>query len=97
MFTLKTKEATQYTDESGNTLLAVPFDIVNEAGETVTSMNQSFPLNASADDIKAMLSQHVAVYTEDSVRYEAGKEQQEALEASTAVIAEVSNLTVGAL
>ena len=94
MFTLKTGEATQYIEE-GVTLLSVPFDIVNEAGETVTSMSQSFPLNSSAGDIKAMLSKHLAVYTEDSARYEAGKEQQAALEASTEVIAEVSNLTVG--
>jgi hypothetical protein len=95
MFKLKTGEAAQYLDENGTTLLAVPFDIVNEEGVTVTSMSQSFPLNTSADDIKAMLAQHLAVYTEDSARYEAGKEQQAALEASNEVITEVSNLIVG--
>jgi hypothetical protein len=93
MFTLTTGQATQYLD-NGVTLLSVPFEIVNEEGETVHAMSQSFPLNSSAEQITEVLERHLAVYTEDSVRYEAGKEQQAALEASTAVIAEVSNLTV---
>ena len=93
MFTLKTGEAKQYSD-SGVTLLSVPFDIINEEGVVVHSMAQSFPLTATADDIKAMLTQHLSVYTEDNARYEAGKEQQAALEASAEVAKEISNLTL---
>jgi hypothetical protein len=93
MFTLKTGQATQYIDD-GVTLLAVPFEIINEEGETVHAMSQSFPLNSTAEDIKEILAQHLAVYTDDSNRYEAGKEQQAALDASTAVVEEISNVTL---
>jgi hypothetical protein len=93
MFTLKTGQATQYIDD-GVTLLAVPFEIINEEGETVHAMSQSFPLNSTADTIKEMLAQHLAVYTDDSNRYEAGKAQQEALDASAAVVEEISNVTL---
>lgn len=93
MYTLTTGQAAQYLD-NGVTLLAVPFDIKNEAGETVYSLSQSFPLNTSADDIKAALATHLAVYTDDSNRYEANKEQQAALDASQAVVEEISNVTL---
>lgn len=93
MFTLKTGEAKQYLSE-GVTLLSVPFDIISEAGAVVHSMAQSFPLNTTAEEIKAALAEHLRIYTEDHVRYEAGKEQQAALEASAAVAKEISNLTL---
>lgn len=93
MFTLKTGQAKQYLD-NGVTLLAVPFDIINEDGETVHSMAQSFPLTATADEIRDALAQALAVYTEDNTRYEANKEQQAALEASSAVAEEISNITI---
>lgn len=93
MFTLKTGQATQYLD-GGTTLLRVPFDIINEAGAVVHSMAQSFPLNTTAEEIKAALAEHLRVYTEDHARFEAGKEQQAALEASAAVAQEISNVTI---
>lgn len=91
MFTLKTGDATQYL-EGNETLLSVPFDIINEDGEVVHSMAQSFPLTATADEIKEALAKHLEVYTEDHIRFEANKEQQAKLDASAAVAKEISNL-----
>jgi hypothetical protein len=93
MFTLKTGQATNYID-SDVTLLAVPFEIINDEGRTVHAMSQSFPLNSSADEIREVLERHLSVYTDDSNRYEAGKAQQEVLDASAAVVEEISNLTL---
>ncbi len=101
MFKLKTGTATQYSIE-GETLLSVPFDIVQEvvgrrgkkSEVVVHSMAQSFPLSATAKEITAALNKHLAVYTEDNARHEATKEQQAALDASAATAQEISNLTL---
>jgi hypothetical protein len=93
MFKLKTGNAEHYTIE-GETLLAVPFDIVNLEGTVVHSTRQSFPLTASVAEIRAVLEQFLAVYTDDHLRHESVKEHQAALDASAEAAQEISQITL---
>lgn len=91
---IQTLTAKQYTDpDSGNTFQAVPWQIV-EDGEVLIEATQSFDLSASADDIRAFLSQTLAVYKEDAARYEANQAQQEALDSAAEVAVEISNISI---
>jgi hypothetical protein len=95
MFTLKTGTAAHYDDtETGQTLLAVPFEIVDDAGVVVQALKESFDLNATAEDITAVLQRHLAVFTEDHQRHEGVRVAQEARDASAAEAEKISNITL---
>lgn len=94
MFTLKTGTAIHELNPTGETILAVPFDIVSESGEVVQAMRETFPLTATKKDVQKVLARHLAVFTEDHERHEGVKESQAALEASAAVAGEISNITL---
>jgi len=95
MFTLKTGTATHYTDaETNRELLAVPFQILDEDGNVVHALSESFDLNATAEDIKAVLQRHLTVFSEDHARHEGVKIVQQARDASAAEAAKISNITL---
>lgn len=95
MFTLKVGTAETYQDiEQNETRLRIPFEIVNETGEVVEVRNESFALGTSADEVKETLQRHLTVYTEDHVRYEAGKARQASLDKSQVLAEEISNITI---
>lgn len=94
MFTLKVGTAETYLDhDSGNTMLRVPFEILD--GETVVSEQvHGFALGTSADDIKAAMQKALATYTEDHERYEANKERLAQEAAAQETVESISNLTI---
>ena len=95
MFTLKVGKAETYQDiEQNETRLRVPFEILNEAGEVVEVRNESFALGTPIEEVQETLQRHLTVYTEDHIRYEAGKEQQANLDAAGALAEEISNITI---
>lgn len=95
MFTLTVGTAATYQDIDANeTRIVVPFQIVDETGAVVNEQKQSFPLGTTEDEIRAALQQALAVYTEDSQRFEANKDRQANLDASQEVISSISNITI---
>lgn len=94
MFTLHTGKAAHELDPDGKTILAVPFSIVDADGKIVHALKQAFPIGATADEIRAALEQHLAIYTEDHKRHESVKEHQAQLETSSAAAEEISNITI---
>jgi hypothetical protein len=95
MFTLKVGTASTYQDiDAKETRIVVPFEIVDEAGAVVNEQKQSFPLATTEEEITAALHQALTVYTDDHVRFEAGKAAQAGLEASEGVTAAISNITI---
>jgi hypothetical protein len=91
---IKVATVTQYQDvDSNTTLQAVPWSIVE--GETeLQSGTQSFPLEATADEIRAFLSQALQTYKDDAARHEETKAFQDSLDNATTVGAEISNTKI---
>ena len=97
MYTLTTLAPLQYDDiAAGETRLKVPFEIKDSLGNTVFEQNQSFPLGASADEIKESLARALQTYTDDAARYETTKVDQAARDNASAVAAEIANLSINA-
>lgn len=94
MFTLKTGLAGQQLNPDGVTVLAVPFEILDETGTVVQAMTESFPLTTTTDEVRAALERHLEVFTEDHARHEEVKEHQDALDASAVVAEEITNITI---
>jgi hypothetical protein len=110
MFILKVGTAEHYQDiEQNETRLRVPFGIyapvldeeqkpVVEDNKPVLEMvderNESFNLTDTKDFIQETLERHLAVYTEDHIRYEEGKARQAALDQSAQTAQEISNITI---
>ena len=95
--TLKARigEVQNYRDaEAHEERMRVPVILTNEAGETVYEHVQSFPLTATAEEIKAHAARVRDVYVEDHERHEASKEHQAHLDAAAETAAALSNLDV---
>ena len=76
LFTLKVGKAEQYQDIDANeTRLRVPFEIVDAEGVVVNALNESFPITATLPEVEDALKRHLEVFTQDSERFEANKEE----------------------
>ena len=105
MFTLKVGKAETYQDiEQNETRLRVPFGIYRPADketdghdgfELVEERHESFPLGTPIEEVQETLQRHLTVYTEDHIRYEGLKEQQERLNDAGALAEEISGITIG--
>ena len=94
MYTLTVGTAEHYEDISQKeTRLKVPFAISDENG-IVYEQIQSFPLSATADEIKESLERALRTYTEDSKRYEEAHTRRVVLEESLKTATEISNLSL---
>lgn len=85
----------QYQDyDSDQTLLRVPFQIVDDEGVQLMERHQSFPLTASQEEITEVLNRSLAVFKENTERYEAIKEHQANLDAASQVADVISGLEI---
>jgi hypothetical protein len=95
MFTLKVGTVETYQDiEQNETRLRVPFQILDGEGALQTELAESFSLGTGEEEIKETLARHLAVFSEDFDRHEAGKAHQEALDQSQEVAGSISGLTL---
>lgn len=87
--------AEQYQDiDQGVTLLAVPYTITDDTDTVVQERVQSFPLEATADDIKAFLTQSLQVYKDKVATHEEAKVLQAGLDNAGEVAAAISGITI---
>jgi hypothetical protein len=88
-------QAEQYQDIGAEqTYLNVPFQILDDDGTVLQDRNQSFPLNATEDEIKEFLARSLQVYQDNVARYEASKALQEGMDNATQVAQAISGLTM---
>lgn len=87
--------AEQYQDiDQGVTLLAVPYTITDDTDTVVQERVQSFPLEATAEDITAFLTQSLQVYKDKVATHEEAKVLQAGLDNAGAVAAAISGITI---
>lgn len=97
---IQIEEVSQYQDiEAGETLQSVAWSISetvegDEGGVVLLTGIQSFPLSATAEDIKSFLVRRLEVYKQDLASHERSQELQENLDNATKVAEEVSGLTI---
>ncbi|MEK7992896.1 MAG: hypothetical protein AAB403_03730 [Planctomycetota bacterium] len=85
----------QYLDiDSGQTLLRVPYQIVDENGVQLTERIQSFPLGATLSEVETALQQALQVYRDDVVRYEEAQVFQAQLDSASQVGEDISGLEI---
>lgn len=87
--------AQQYQDiDAGVTLLAVPFQILDDADVVVQDRVQSFPLDATQEDITELLNRSLQVYKDNVATHEAAKVLQAGMDNADAVASQISGLTI---
>lgn len=92
-FSLKVGRAETYQDiEQNETRLRVPFKVFDENDVMVEERNESFPITATADEIRETLQRALTVIEEDHRRYEANKDREAALAQSQEVAASISGI-----
>lgn len=84
----------QYQVE-GETLQSVPWSI-KDGATVLQEGSQSFPLSATADEVKAFLTQTLQVYQDDAARHAEASVRQAELDAAAQVASELSNITITA-
>lgn len=90
-----TTTAVQQDDISeGKTVLAVPWQILDDNGDVLFEATQSFDLDASVDDIKAFLSQTLQTHIADVARNAEASLLQANLDASVQTARDISNLEI---
>jgi hypothetical protein len=88
-------QVTQYNNpDDGTLLLAVPWSITNDDGSMLLDGTQSFPFDATGDDIKAFLSQRLTVYKQDVELSEQAAKHQAEIDRANAVAQEISGLVI---
>jgi hypothetical protein len=97
---IQIQEVTQYQDiDAGVTLQSVAWSISeavkgNESEAVLLTGIQSFPLSATAEDIKSFLVRRLEVYKQDVASHERSQELQDNLDNATKVAEEVGGLTI---
>lgn len=97
---IEVQEVTQYQDiEAEATLQSVAWSISEavegeEDGTVLLTGIQSFPLTATAEDIKSFLVRRLEVYKQDVASHERSQELQDSLDNATKVAEEVDGLTI---
>lgn len=97
---IQIQEVTQYQDiEAGETLQSVAWSISEEVegeenGMVLMTGIQSFPLSATAEDIKSFLVRRLEVYKQDVLSHQRAQELQDGLDNATKVAEEVGGLTI---
>jgi hypothetical protein len=95
MLTLKTGQAEQYSDPvTAEPRIAVPFELLDEAGNAVHAMRESFPADASIDEVREVLQRHLTVYQDDAARHAEASALQAKLDAGAETVSQISNLTL---
>lgn len=90
-----TTTAYQYSDiPNATTVLAVPWQILDDEGSVLFEATQAFDLNTSADDIKAFLSQTLQTHIADTARNAESSVRQASLDAASQTAVEISNLDI---
>lgn len=86
---------TQYQDiGAGATLMNLPYEILNDDGSVASEGNQSFPLTVTEEEVTGFLTTKLAVFKENTARFEATQEHQANLDSASAVADKVSGLSV---
>lgn len=87
--------AFQYLDlDSNKTLLEVPYQIVDDAGAILKEVRQSFPLEATQEEITASLTNALAVFKDEAAKSEQSIARQAALDNATKVAGTISGLSI---
>ena len=95
MLTLRTGQAEQYSDPvTAQPRIAVPFELMDEAGSVVHAMRESFPADTSLEDVREVLQRHLTVYQDDVARHAEASELQAKLDAGAETVSQISNLTL---
>lgn len=97
---IEIKEVTQYRDiDADETLQSVAWSISeaeegNESEAVLLTGIQSFPLSATAEDIKSFLVRRLEVYKQDVLSHQKAQELQDNLDNATKVAEEVGGLAI---
>lgn len=97
---IEIKEVTQYRDiDADETLQSVQWSISEaqegeENGMVLLTGIQSFPLTATAEEIKDFLTRRLEVYKQDVLSHERAQGLQDDLDHATKVAEEVGGLTI---
>ena len=85
----------QYQDhDSGTMLQRVPYQIVDDNGAQLMERHQSFPLEATQEEITAALQRALEVYREAVERHEGAKQLQAGLDNAAQVGAAITGLEI---
>lgn len=86
-----------YNDTESNTVLqSLPWSITDDEGALLLEGNQSFPLDASTDDLRAFLSKRLATYQSDVATYDSAQALQAGLDNAANVASEINGLAITA-